>query len=393
MSVEEILMKLFSEQAYYNKDEPLQYSKRIERLEKVISTFFEELGYSKHILLGDNETFGKYNACVVYEQGQTPIAFQGHADVMFFDRSRWHFDPYGCIEDERVYGRGSSDMKGSIACLIHALRRISHKPTILITFDEEVGELTGFHGVRQGLKFLKEHDLMPEFILNLDGSELVPIKGRKGMMYCVLEFMGKAAHGSQPHKGDNAIYKASVAISAVEKYTKEKLTKIEDKELGNRTLNIGTIRGGDKVNQVPSWCIVELESRLISGENGGQEAEKVKTIIEKEGLVFMQDYRLELKSWQPAYVVRNPNNPYILAIRKALTNNCLNDELAVKSGFCEMNIIGNSGLPVSCLTLGVGVEEVAHADDEYIPIEQLRLGSKVYMDFITATMGKHESNL
>lgn len=220
--------------------------------------------------------------------------------------------------------------RGSIACLVHSLRRIPHKPTILLTFDEEVAELTGFYGVRQGSDFLKERDLMPESIMNLDGSNLVPIKGREEMMYCVLEFIGKAAHGSEPNKGDNAIHKAPVAISAIKRYAKDKLAKIEDKELGNRTINVGTVRGGDKVNQVPSWCIVELESRLLPEENGSQEAEKIKTVIEKEGLVFTRDYRFELKSWQPAYVVRNPNDPYVLAIRKALANNGLNDELTVE---------------------------------------------------------------
>ena len=387
MNVEEILIQLLSEQAYYDKDQPLQYSKLVERSEKAISPLFQKLGYRKHILLGDNETFGKHTACVVYEQGQTPIAFQGHADVIFFDKRRWQFNPYGQIKDGRVYGRGSSDMKGSIACLIHALGSVPQKPTILLTFDEEAGELTGFNGIRQGLKFLKEHDLMPEFILNMDGSDLVPTKGRKGMMYCVLELIGKAAHGSEPDKGNNAIYKASVAISAIKKYAKEELAKIKDKRLGNRTLNIGTIRGGDKVNQVPSWCIVELESRLLSGENASREAEKIKTVIEKEGLVHTQDYRLELKSWQPAYVIQNPNSPYVLAIRKALTNNGLDDELTVESGFCEMNIIGNSGLPVNCLTLGVGVRGVNHTDNEYVLAKELELGSKVYADFIAIIKG------
>lgn len=386
MNVEEILIELLSEQAYYDKDQPLQYPKLIERSEKVISPFFQKLGYRKHILLGDNETFGKHTACVVYEQGQTPIAFQGHADVIFFDKRRWQFNPYGQIEDGRVYGRGSSDMKGSIACLIRALGSVPHKPTILLTFDEESGELTGFNGIRQGLIFLEEHGLMPEFILNLDGSGLMPVKGCKGMMCCELRFKGKAAHGSDPDTGDNAIYKASAAISAIEKYAKDTLAKIKHKELGNRTLNIGTIRGGDKVNQVPSWCNVQLESRLLPGEDGNEEAEKIKVVIEQKGLLVREDYELKLKTWQPAYIVRDPNNQYILAIRKALSNNGLNDELTVESGFGEINVIGNSGLPVSCLTLGVGVKAANHADDEYVPIKQLRLGSKIYADFIAAIM-------
>lgn len=392
MNVEDVLLDLLSEAAFFSPENPDRYSKAINRSDSLYSKYFEELGYTRHIIERKNEVWGKYTSCIIYESGKNDIAFQGHLDVVPYTAEKWaeeDINPLGDKIGNKVYGRGASDCKGSSASLIISLYRTEDRPIVIITCDEEHGEITKFGGIVDALDFLTKNNLLPKFCISYDSTNLKLIVGRKGMLYCVLTAFGKSAHGSRPWEGDNAIYKMAKIVNTLEKFSHE-LSGIKHPQFTyGRTLNVGTIKGGDKVNRVPDKCQIEIESRLLPGEDGIAEVNRIKERIINEELIEGKDFVIELKTYFPSAVMSGENS-YAKILKECMVNAGLDSEYRAEDGFGEMNIIGNT---VDVVGLGAGHTEAEHSDPEWIEIEHLNLLTDVYTNFLNKVSNKKRRSI
>jgi len=239
------------------------------------------------------------------------LVLNGHLDVVpIGDRSRWSFDPFsGEVRDGYLYGRGASDMKGGLAGIIYAFKklvkfedRLKGRLKLVCVADEETG---GTHGaaylVEKG-KALGSSVLIAE----PTGMDLINI-GEKGAIWAKIIVKGIPGHGSlSPFIGDNAIVKSVNLIRELMKITEMKAELPKDlldvaeysrnlleksvsreasKAIDHPTINFGIIKGGTKVNIIPDRCELEIDVRVPIGLSVAEITSKIREIVEKYGEV------------------------------------------------------------------------------------------------------------
>src|SRR5690606_12962110 len=192
-----------------------------------------------------------------------PLCLTGHIDVVPLGTSPWSRDPFaGETDGDRLYGRGTSDMKAGVAAMLIAARslakrlRASPGVVLVLTAAEETGCIASGHLARQPVLGRAGAVVVGEPTSNY------PMVGHKGSIKFHAVFRGKSAHGSMPHLGVNAIYKASQAISRLEYFD---FQAAPHPVMGEPTLNVGTIEGGAGVNLVPDRAQIGVDVRTVPG--------------------------------------------------------------------------------------------------------------------------------
>ena len=196
-------------------------------------------------------------------EARAPICFTGHIDTVPLGAARWTRDAFaGETDGDRIYGRGSTDMKSGIAAFVAAAielaPRLARGPglTLVITAGEEVG--------CEGARFLADRKLLGRAgaIVVAEPTANYPYVGHKGLAWFEVETRGVTAHGSMPEVGDNAIVKMAKVIGDLEHFH----FPVESHAvMGKPTLNVGTIRGGLNTNSVPDEARITLDTRTVPG--------------------------------------------------------------------------------------------------------------------------------
>jgi len=336
---------------------------------KFIKDFLEDLNFSIELMEFEPNRF---NVVASIGNGKG-LMLNGHMDtVPVGDIKNWKYDPFeGKIIDEKIYGRGASDMKGGIAAILAAAKKLSNenlKGKLLLTFvaDEEVA--------LRGSKFLIENkkEIFKDIKYGVvaECNDLNLTIAQKGITDIKVKFKGKAAHGSRPELGDNAIYKAAEFIQELRKLIGQLKNK-KNPVLGSGTINVGVIKGGTKINVVPDYCEVEVDRRLIPGETPGIAINQIKNLLK----------RLKLK----AEVVSEVNRLSMQIDKNSELIRILNQigkfKTIGESGYTEIELYyRDAGVP--CVTLGPGISKTAHVADEYIPVKNLQKATKIYEELI-----------
>ncbi|MBL4630217.1 MAG: M20 family metallopeptidase, partial [Paraglaciecola sp.] len=195
-----------------------------------------------------------------------PLVLTGHLDTVPLGESDWTYSPFdGDIIGDKLYGRGSTDMKGGVAAMIGAALQLNinskGKPKRGITLVLTSGEETGCTGARElidnGLALLGNASAM---VVGEPTANKIST-AHKGVLFIKAIAKGVTAHSSQPELGDNAIYKVAKAISKIEKY---EFSGQPHPQLGQPSINVGMISGGMNVNSVPDHAQFSIDIRTNS---------------------------------------------------------------------------------------------------------------------------------
>ena len=195
--------------------------------------------------------------------GKPPICFTGHIDTVPLGAAKWTRDAFsGEADGDRLYGRGSTDMKSGIAAFVVAAialaDRLQRGPglVLVITAGEEIG--------CEGARYLADHKLLGRAgaIVVAEPTGNYPYVGHKGLAWFELETRGVTAHGSMPEVGENAILKMAKVIGALEQFH---FAVEHHAVMGRPTMNVGTIHGGLNTNSVPDSTRVTLDTRTVPG--------------------------------------------------------------------------------------------------------------------------------
>ena len=200
-----------------------------------------------------------------------------HYDTVPFGKG-WKFDPLGgAIHKGRIYGRGASDDKGNCAVGMEALHslvedgvRLQRDIVFAATADEETGSKLGV------IPLLKKGILRPKAALIIDSEEFDVIIAQKGLFHCRVQIFGKKAHGAYNWLGVNAI---EIAARVINRLKKHQFKYKKHPLLVPPTKNIGTIRGGDKVNMVADFCEFALDIRFMPGMKAEGVLKEIKNMI------------------------------------------------------------------------------------------------------------------
>ncbi|MGL5097699.1 MAG: M20 family metallopeptidase, partial [Planctomycetia bacterium] len=214
---------------------------------------------------------GRDNLLATYRapNSKRHVLLEVHQDTVPVDGMT--IDPFGAtLVDGRIYGRGACDDKGPMAAMMAAFRRLVLEKaegttvTLALTVDEEHTFLGVSELVKQGLDGggLKVDEAIVAEPTNLD-----IVYTHKGTTRWEIYTTGKACHSSQPHLGVNAIYRMAPVLASLERFAATLAQRPADPVLGKPTLSVGRIDGGMSVNTVPGRCRIEIDRRLIPGED------------------------------------------------------------------------------------------------------------------------------
>ena len=307
--------------------------------------------------------------------GKKPIILSGHTDVVPVSKG-WSTDPFiATIKDDKLFGRGSCDMKGFIACVLAYVPELSSVNLdrdihFSFTFDEE----TACIGAPLLIKELKKRRIQDGICIIGEPTKMKIIDAHKGMNEYTIHFEGLAGHSSQPNKGVNAIEYASRYVSKLLELRKELIKRAPKDCIFDppySTLSIGGISGGIAHNVIADKCKVEWETRPVVKEDGIFVTEQIESFVKKDLLP-------EMKKTFPESNIRKE------IIGEVIGFNRINESQA-----CEFvsSITGDNSrevvsfgteaglfqeIGISTVVCGPGSIEQAHKIDEFIELSEIK---------------------
>jgi acetylornithine deacetylase len=218
--------------------------------------------------------------------GGWSLALVGHHDVVEPADEQVGNGEYVVEErDGRLYGRGTADMKGSLAAAMCAFRDANAEPTRELVFASFVGEERGGIGARRAIQdgFSPDYAVVGEGSTNYSGEGATDVvvahKGRRGS---TVTARGSAAHASEPEAGENAIYRACEAVEAIRSIEPPSVEVLGNPLEG--TVVVTGIDGGSAMNVVPDRCTVTVDERTVPGERA-----PIDRVAEAEGVEWAVD--------------------------------------------------------------------------------------------------------
>ncbi len=319
--------------------------------------------------------FGSNRYSVVASVGKgNGLMFNTHIDtVPVGDLKAWKYDPFSAkIVGDKIYGRGASDSKSGVAAILTALknnvkRNFKRKLLIALVGDEEVAQGGSKYLIKNRGKIFK--DVKYGLIADSDYDIAV---GQKGILHVKFVFHGKAAHGSEPEKGVNAITKATKFVSSLEAI-QSNLKKHKDVTLGYGTINVGKISGGTKVNIVADKCEVEVDRRLTWGETPNSALNQFKNLLRKQSISAEVKFLNE-----PRLAVKTAKDSKLVEVLKSIDGKL---KVGSKSGYTEMELYIRE-LSMECVACGPIEKGQAHVNDEFVKISSIKKTTKLYTDLI-----------
>ncbi|MEA2070996.1 MAG: M20 family metallopeptidase [Asgard group archaeon] len=351
-----------------------------EHIAKYLKDKCNSLGLKAEIVPMDNK---RANVVASYGEGERDIVLSGHFDtVPAGDPKKWELPPLsGEIKNNKIYGRGSADMKGGVATLIAAMAglkkakiKLPYRVLFLGTADEEVG--------MKGASHLQKKGYMDSALCLIitEATDLQVAIAEKGPYWIRINVEGKAARGSMPELGINAIEGACYGINHLKKI----LPSISHSLVGRSTINVGGIKGGVKTNIVPENCQVEIDIRLVPGVDVDKFDKEIKTLMENLSKEHPCTFSHEVIHSIPP-LATNPSEPLVQNFLKN-THLILNRKsfpIGVTYGTDAASLIPPRDIPL--VIFGAGNPNIIHKTNEYIDITDLVNASRIIAETIIDT--------
>ena len=303
------------------------------------------------------------------------IVLSGHTDVVPVDGQAWSTDPFELVErEERLYGRGSADMKGFIAVALALVPIFKAMPLkrpvhLALSCDEEVG----CRGVRPLVQYMRDHLPKPSAVIVGEPTSMQVVNAHKSAVRFATEVTGHESHSALTDKGVNAIMVAGEIIHEISKL-REDMIGIGDPsgrfDPPYSTIHIGMISGGTAQNIVPLKCGFGWETRLLPHAD----RDLVPMRIEK----LQQKLEPAMKAVSPTAGISTIKSNEVPGLApeqdspaEALALHCSRSNGTHTVSYCtEAGLFQQIGIPT--VVCGPGSIEQAHKPDEFIAIEQIR---------------------
>jgi acetylornithine deacetylase/succinyl-diaminopimelate desuccinylase-like protein len=288
------------------------------------------------------------------------ICFAPHTDTVSV--AGMTIDPFKpVVRGGKLYGRGTSDTKGSLAAMAVAAaghyRRHPHSQIELI-FAGLMGEEAGSVGAHHYAKSCPAFDL----VIAGEPTGMHMVHAHKGVAWFEISAAGRACHASMPGKGVNAITRLADALGSLEKELRTLYRQHRHPLLGSPTYNLGLIQGGSKPNIVPDHASAQVDLRLTPSLTLPDAETHVRRILKGSGSGLKCR---SLGGFQPLLTPRG--TPILKKVLPATTG------FAIAPWCCDAAVFASKGLP--SIAMGPGSISQAHTADEWIALEDLEDGT------------------
>ncbi|WP_292387984.1 M20 family metallopeptidase [Mesorhizobium sp.] len=299
------------------------------------------------------------------------LLFVAHMDTVPTDN--WASDPFSPeLKDNRLYGRGSCDTKGSLSAMMIALSTLGDRQpnaTIVVaaSIDEEYRKI----GARAIALSGKSYDAA----VVGEPTELELVVAHKGSVRWQIEVQGVPAHTSKPHLGVNAISGMAKVILALNEHGEDLASRTQPL-VSPPTLTVSLIEGGLELTTVPPSCRIWVDRRLVPGERPEQALAEVENIL--QGLRDRED--IKVRSLLPALEDPAPDSAESSKIASVAAQACA--EVAGTGKYIgvpygtDASQLSLAGIP--CIVLGPGSIDRAHTNNEFIELDQLERCVEIY---------------
>ena len=360
------------------------YSGEEEQIIRFLEQKMKSIGYDEVIIDSMGNLLGRIG------NGERSILFDSHVDtVAVNDGSEWEVPPFsGEIVDGHLYGRGSVDMKSSVAASVYA-GALAKKlgwgsgKTIYVSCTVFEEDCDG-----ENLKHLFiERDLRPDYVVICEPSNNVMALGHKGKAQISIKTHGISAHGSAPEKGLNAIYEMAEIIQRVESLNIELMKK--DAPRGTVVMSkISSISAS--LNAVPSECEVYLDRRTVPGESDDDIKREMDQLIAGKKASW-EVGTLHRKSWTGLDITYEPfHSAWKIGVEHELTQACIaayRKTFGSEPGSFDFwdfstNAVTPVSLGIPTIGFGPGEYKLAHMRDENCSVEQIVEACAFYTELI-----------
>lgn len=340
-----------------------------------LAEWAEELGFECEIADVDAQR-GKCNLIASLGKGPGGLVLSGHTDTVAFDESLWSSDPLGGIErDGKLYGRGTTDMKGFFGVVLQAIQQLDtsslKEPIILLaTADEE--------STMSGAQALVDED-RPKARAAIIGEPtgLVPVRAHKGIGVETIRVIGESGHSSDPALGNSALEGMHLVIATMLAFRKEVGLKHRDPrfQVPEPTMNLGRIHGGDSANRICARCELTYDFRSIPGLPLSEVRRELHQRIDKA----LAEHSLQVE-YVPATgsipAFETPADAEVVRVAEKLT-----------CAAARAVMFGTEGpffqqLGLETLILGPGNIDVAHQPNEFLPLEHINPAIRLVQSLI-----------
>ncbi|SEA02508.1 succinyl-diaminopimelate desuccinylase [Thalassobacillus cyri] len=302
-------------------------------------------------------------------QGERTVILNGHIDVIEAEEEQ--FQPY--IEDGKMYGRGTADMKAGAAAMMMAMAQLkdeelSNKVQLQIVPDEETGG-------KNGTKFLTEQGYIGEFVICGEPTHLNIAIQSKGVLQLDMVIEGKPAHGSRPWEGKNAIVEAYSLFEQILKLPFAQETG--PPMFGKPSINLAKIKGGSVYNKVPDKCEMSLDIRYLPDQSPDEVYKQIEEITNGQISTHIINDPVKTKE----------DNPYVVQLAQSLVN---------QTSVERANLYGQHGSNDGQFFTKYGASAVEfgpagadwHGDNELVYIESVQSYKEVLVDFVLSQANK-----
>ena len=313
------------------------------------------------------------------------LCFNGHVDTVPFDGSDWSHDPLGERDGDRIYGRGTTDMKGAVAAMVQvalAYARTGTEPPVSLSFafvsDEETGGDAGLQTLLETTEFDPDACVVGETTAR-NGRHSVSVADR-GNIWLTLEASGTAAHGSRPMIGENAIDRLTEAVDhlrtdfgqrelsiessmepiieqSVEFYEPEAGAAATRRLYRYPTINLGRIEGGTAINTVPASACARVDIRLTAGVDTGEALGGIRDCLREMDGIEITDHSWTRGSYEP---IGSPIAEASATAAEHVVEDTVYQRSATGGG--DAKVLRHRGIPT--VEFGFGTQ-TAHGTDEY----------------------------
>jgi acetylornithine deacetylase len=336
---------------------------------RTLASVLDDWGFSVQLMVS---VPGRPNVVARIGPRNAPaLMLNGHLDVVGVE-GMLH-NPFSAqLRGDRIYGRGSADMKGGVAAMCAAAAKGAQADSsrqILVTavVDEEYESL--------GMRALLADGIRAEAAIITEPTRLAICPAHRGFVWMDIVVTGRAAHGSRYDIGVDAITHAGLLLAQLEKLERTRESGPRHQLLGRGSLHASKIQGGVGMSTYPELCNLAIERRTLPGES----AEKA--------LGEIRDACARVRSEHPQFAARVTLNtaqlpsdvpvdsPIVKRLRGALEREGVPVRIEGLSAWTDAAPLNQAGIPTICF--GPGDIALAHAAEEFVPIEEIDVATRV----------------
>ncbi len=351
---------------------------------------FRSLGleFERHTVEpGRDNILARFEGSPTLADGGELILWEAHQDTV--PTTGMTIPPWTpSVSGRRLFGRGACDVKGGLAAMLHALARVIHekpakRPTIVMA--STINEECGFSGATALAQLWKSGSRLlpraPDAAIVAEPTDLQVVVAHKGVVRWRCHTLGRAAHSSQPERGDNAIYRMGRVLGELEKYAAEVAPHLgSHPRCGSPTLSVGTVSGGLSVNTVPDRCTIEIDRRLIPGEQPRDAYQMVIDHVAK--FVGADGVQHDPPFMTGPGLSERLSGPLAERLLAAIRPSCATSTTVGVAYGTNAAAISAAGVP--CVVFGPGSIDQAHTADEWIDLDALQQASEILFRFASS---------